>query len=56
MMKRRIRQNVYGNWFGYEGARRVMMFVNLSVETAEQGARRWLETGETQEQFLKGLK
>lgn len=36
-MKRRIRQNIWGNWKGYEGTRRVEDF-----GTDEQEARLWL--------------
>lgn len=37
---RRIRMNVYGNWNGYEGTRKVHEF-----GTDERRAREWLETG-----------
>lgn len=36
-MKRKIHQNVWGNWNGYEGTRKVADF-----GTDEQGAREWL--------------
>ena len=39
--KRRIKQNVWGNWNGYEGARKTMGF-----GTDERGANEWLQTGE----------
>jgi hypothetical protein len=41
-MKARIRENIYGNWYGYLGNRRVEMFFNSSTETMEQAAKRWL--------------
>lgn len=37
---RRIRMNIWGNWNGYEGTRKVRSF-----GTDELGARDWLETG-----------
>lgn len=40
-MKRRIRQNVWGNWNGYEGTRKVVEF-----GTDNQDAEHWLKTGE----------
>lgn len=39
---RRIRQNRYDNWYGYEGKRRVEMFGNDAQGTAEEHARAWL--------------
>ncbi len=41
-MKRRIKQNVWGNWYGYEGGRRVKEFAESVEWTAEQNAERWL--------------
>lgn len=41
-MKARIRQNRFGNWYGYLGTRRVAAFGNSTTETAEQAAARWL--------------
>lgn len=46
-MKRRIRQSVWDNWYGYEGTRRVRLFVNTPEETAEQQANRWLAGDDT---------
>jgi hypothetical protein len=43
--KRRIRQNAYGNWYGYIGTRRVEQFFNSPEETMEQQANRWLKDG-----------
>ena len=37
IMKRRIKQNIWGNWNGYEGTRRVMQF-----GTSERNAKHWL--------------
>lgn len=45
-MKRRIHQNVWGNWSGYEGARRTQEF-----GTDEAEAREWL-AGRAQEKPL----
>ena len=42
---RAIKENVWGNWYGYESGRRVMAFGNLPEATAEQAARAWLTTG-----------
>lgn len=45
--KRRIRQNAWGNWYGYEGTRRVAEFMNTPCESMEAQAKRWVsETGE----------
>jgi hypothetical protein len=41
-MKRRIKQNAWGNWYGYEGRRRVKAFGESVEWTAEQNAERWL--------------
>lgn len=44
--RRRIRQNAWGNWYGYDGKRRVVVFNNTPCESMEQQAQRWLlETG-----------
>jgi hypothetical protein len=42
MAKRRIRQNRYDNWYGYEGSKRVIAFFNDSQGTQEEHARDWL--------------
>jgi hypothetical protein len=42
MMKARIHQNIYGNWYGYLGTRRVEMFFGHPWEQ-EQDAKAWLE-------------
>lgn len=39
-MKRRIKRNIWGNWYGYEGTRRVIEFGE-----DERDAKEWLETG-----------
>jgi hypothetical protein len=41
-MKARIKQNIYGNWYGYLGNKRVMEFGETSEFTQEQNAQRWL--------------
>ena len=33
-MKRRIKKNIYGNWVGYEGARRTMNFGTQDIASA----------------------
>ena len=48
-MKRRIHQNVWGNWNGYAGSRRVEDF-----GTDEMNARYWLQHGaRTDDDFRK---
>jgi hypothetical protein len=44
-MKRRIHQNVWGNWYGYEGNKRVAAFSEGPTCSAEQAAERWLKDG-----------
>jgi len=39
---RRIRQNAWGNWYGYIGRRRVIAFGDSPVRGAEAEAERWL--------------
>ena len=39
--KRRIRQNAWGNWYGYEGKRRVKAFAETPEYSMEQNAERW---------------
>lgn len=41
-MKRRIRQNIWGNWNGYEGSRKAYEFGTDAIE-----AESWLTTGNT---------
>lgn len=48
MAKRRIHQNVYGNWYGYEGPRRVIAFYNtIPGYGAQQEAEAWLRRAPT---------
>ena len=47
-MKRRIKQNIWGNWNGYEGARKVVEF-----GTNEQGAQEWFAGLEEKEKALR---
>lgn len=44
--KRRIRQNIWGNWYGYEGTKRVREFSNGPYASAEQDAQDWLNRRE----------
>jgi hypothetical protein len=46
MAKRRIYQNIYGNWVGYEGRARVEEFG--CGASAESDAKEWLETGKVE--------
>jgi hypothetical protein len=41
-MKAAIRQNVYGNWYGYLGGRKVEWFTGSTTEQ-ELAAHEWLE-------------
>jgi hypothetical protein len=41
-MARRIKQNQWGNWYGYEGTKRVKAFGNSTEYTTEQLANMWL--------------
>jgi hypothetical protein len=45
-MKRRIRQNQFGNWYGYEGTRKVIAFSETPCNSQEEQAQAWLR-GET---------
>lgn len=49
-MKPRIRQNVWGNWYGYLGNRRVEAFANGREYSMERAAQNWLA-----EQMAEGL-
>jgi hypothetical protein len=42
MSKPHIRQNIYGNWYGYIGTRKAEWFYNTPEETSEEMAKRWL--------------
>lgn len=41
-MKARIKENRYGNWYGYLGTRRVESFFNDSQGSQEDHAKEWL--------------
>jgi len=41
-MKARIKQNAWGNWYGYLGNKKVESFSNTPTETMEQQAQVWL--------------
>lgn len=41
MPKARIHKNVWDNWYGYIGKRKVIAFGNSRTETAEQAAHKW---------------
>lgn len=51
-LKRRIKQNTWGNWYGYEGSRRVIEFSNTPFGTQEQYAQEWLERKENKPDSL----
>jgi hypothetical protein len=36
-----VRENLYGNWYGYIGGKRAEMFYNSSFESQEMMAQRW---------------
>jgi len=42
-MKARIKQNAWGNWYGYLGTKKVASFANSPTETMEQQAQAWLK-------------
>ena len=44
--KRRIKQNAWGNWYGYEGKRRVKAFAETPEYSMEQNAERWRDNRE----------
>lgn len=48
MAARRVRQNRFDNWYGYEGSRRVRAFGNGQQLTAEQSAAAWASGDDTQ--------
>jgi len=39
--KRRIKQNVWGNWYGYIGSKRAEAFFNTPEHSMEQNAKMW---------------
>ena len=41
---RRIRCNIWGNWYGYVGRNKVQSFFNNSFGTQEEHARAWLDS------------
>lgn len=41
--KCRIRQTVWGNWYGYCGNKKVIEFGELPTDTSEQQATEWLK-------------
>lgn len=45
-MKRRIRQNAWGNWYGYEGRKKVKDFAKTATHSQEEHARAWVEERE----------
>lgn len=42
MSKASIRQNVWGNWYGYIGGKKVEWFLEDAGTTQEQNAKAWL--------------
>lgn len=42
-MKARIKQNAWGNWYGYLGNKKVASFSNTPTETMEEQAQAWLK-------------
>lgn len=41
-LKPRIRENRWGNWYGYLGNRKVEWFMNDDNGTQEENAKKWL--------------
>jgi len=54
--KRRIRQNPYGNWYGYEGNRRVIEFSNSVFGSQEEYANEWLAGKENEPDSLHSMR
>lgn len=44
-MKRRIRKNAWGNWYGYLGNKKVEWFASDAEYSQEEIAQHWLKTG-----------
>jgi len=42
-MKFRIKQNVGGNWIGYQGSQKVVEFRDTASSTQKEYAEKWLE-------------
>lgn len=52
-MKARIKQNVWGNWYGYLGSRKVIAFADGPENTMEQEAQIWLAGHRTSNPLVK---
>lgn len=43
--RRSARKNIYDNWYGYVGGKRVIAFSNTASHTQEEEAEHWLKHG-----------
>lgn len=43
MAKAKIKQNAWGNWYGYIGTRKVAAFSNSPTQSQEDAAKEWLD-------------
>lgn len=50
--KKRIRQNVWGNWYGYEGRNKVATFFDSPEGTQAEHAKNWLEGKADKRDFI----
>ena len=50
MSKPRIKQNAWGNWYGYLGNRKIECFFNDDQGTQEQHAQEWLAEQQVQQE------
>lgn len=53
--KRRVKENVWGNWYGYESNRRVIEFPNMPWASPEELANEWLARKENDEGSLASM-
>jgi len=42
-VKFRIKENAWGNWCGYQGAKKVIEFADTPTSTQKDKAEKWLE-------------
>ncbi len=54
-MKYRIKQNAWGNWYGYKGTRKVESFSSSPYESQEEQALRWLDCMENGKEWKSEL-
>ena len=54
-MKFRIKQNVGGNWIGYQGSQKVIEFKETSTSTQKDKAEKWLEEQNRKKAILQKI-